>query len=380
MNVSVRISLLGAIAFAVLAAAASPALARDVPRGFFGTVYDGAIADAPASLQEQQFSAMSRAGVESVRAVFVWAAAQPQPGTAFDFTASDSLVRRADEHGMAVLPVVMGTPQWAALKPGDISSPPTSVSDYAAYIRALVLRYGNHGSFWSANPRLPYRPIAYWQIWNEPHLRLYWDAPGWERGYGALLRAASHAAKSADSGARIVLAGLTGAAWDALGSLYRNSRVRGTFDVAALQTYTGSASNLLKAVHLFRRVLRAHGAGRMPMWLTEMGWPAAQGKIRVPVYQRTIATTDRGMAQRLSAGYNLMARVRARNNARIARVFWYTWASPYRPSSDPGTGMFRYAGLVRYDGHAVRATPSLRAYARAAHAHESTHRRKARHA
>jgi polysaccharide biosynthesis protein PslG len=166
------------------------------------------------------------------------------------------------------------------------------------------------------------------------------------------------------------LAGMTGASWDALASLYGKGRVRGAFDVAALQTYTGTALHLLHAVHLFRGVLIRHHARRLPLWITEMGWPAAQGRIRVPPYQRTIATTDRGMAARLEAGYALITREWRRANALVSRVYWYTWASPYAPSRDPGTGIFRYAGLYRYNGSNFVATPSFRAYERSARQHE----------
>ncbi len=358
------------LALAALLAAGPAAAARDVPRGFYGVVYDGAARQAPLDVQRLQFAAMRRAGVESVRAVFSWAAAQPERGGAIDFGATDELVGLASEQRISLLPVIIETPEWARLRPSRDASPPRRAADYASYVRALVRRYGHGGSFWAQHPELPYRPLSYWQIWNEPHLRLYWDAPRWQRGYGALLRAAHRAARAADRRARIVLAGMTGASWDALASLYREGRVRGSFDVAALQTYTGTALHLLHAVHLFRGVLARHHARRLPLWITEMGWPAARGRIRVPSYQRTIATTDRGMAARLKAGYALITRERRRANALVSRAYWYTWASPYVPSHDPGTGIFRYAGLFRYDGSSFVATPSLRAYERSAWHHE----------
>ncbi|HET8673036.1 MAG TPA: beta-galactosidase [Thermoleophilaceae bacterium] len=355
---------------ALLAAGASAAAARNVPRSFYGMVYDGAVRQAPLDVQRFQFAAMRRAGVESVRAVFSWAAAQPQRGGPFDFGATDELVTLASEQRISLLPVIIETPQWARLRPSRDASPPAHPADYARYVRALVARYGHGGSFWAQHPELQYQPLSYWQIWNEPHLRLYWDAARWQRGYGALLRAAHRAALAVDRRARIVLAGMTGASWDALASLYRQGRVRGAFDVAALQTYTGTALHLLHAVHLFRGVLVQHHASRLPLWITEMGWPAAQGRISVPSYQRTIATTDRGMAARLKAGYALITSERRRANALVSRVYWYTWASPYSPSRDPGTGIFRYAGLFRYDGSNFISTPSFRAYARSARQHE----------
>jgi Beta-galactosidase len=348
----------------------SAAAARSVPQGFYGVVYDGAVTHAAPGLQDAQFAQMARAGVESVRTVFSWAAAQPVQGGPIDFAASDQVVSLAARHGMSLLPIVMNAPAWARIDPSNASSPPANSSDYAAYLTALAARYGSSGSFWAEHPGLTRRPLLYWQVWNEPHLALYWDAPDWQKGYGALLRAAHTALRQADSAAHVVLAGLTGTAWTALRSLYARGGVKGQFDVAALQTYTGTAAHLLLAVHLFRRVLARHGAAHIPLWLTEMGWPAARGRIRVPRYQSTIATTDAGMARRLTAGYNVITANRRSPRALVSRAYWYTWSSPYARSSDLGTGIFSFAGLERFNGQSFIRKPAFAAYVRSARAHE----------
>jgi Beta-galactosidase len=349
---------------------AAAASARSVPQGFYGVVYDGAATAAAPAVQDAQFAQMARAGVESVRTVFSWAAAQPVQGGPFDFTASDQLVALAARHGMSLLPIVIYTPEWARLDPHSAASPPADPSAYAQYLAALAARYGSSGTFWAEHPELPRRPVLYWQVWNEPHLTLYWDAPDWQKGYGVLLRDAHAALRQADPRARVVLAGLTGTSWDALQSLYSRGNVKGAFDVAALQTYTGTPAHLLLAVHLFRAVLARHGAARMPLWLTEMGWPAAKGRVKVPSYQRTIATTDAGMGRRLTAGYNVIARNRRSPRALVSRAYWYTWSSPYVRSSDVGTGIFRFAGLERFDGGAFAKKPAFAAYVKSARAHE----------
>jgi hypothetical protein len=358
------------LVLAALLGAAAPAGARSVPQGFYGAVYDGSITQAAPAVQDEQFARMAQAGVESVRTVFSWAAAQPAEGGAFDFTRTDQLVTLASQHGLSLLPVVIYTPEWARLDASTGASPPAQPSDYAAYLSALAARYGSSGTFWQEHPELAKRPIEYWQIWNEPHLRLYWNAGHWQKGYGALLRASHAALRQADPSARLVLAGLTGASWTALQSLYKQGNVKGAFDVAALQTYTGTAQHLLHAVHLFRGVLASHGAARLPLWLTEMGWPAAKGRMKVPSFQQTIATTDSGMAKRLTAGYKLLAHVRRQRNVGVSRIYWYSWASPYTRSAQLGTGIFRFAGLFRYRNGSLVTMPSFTAYERSARAHE----------
>jgi hypothetical protein len=364
---SVRIALPLLLLALIVPASAS---ARAVPQGFYGAVYDGAVTNASPAVQNQQFAQMARAGVESVRTVFSWADAQPVEGGPIDFTQTDQAVALAAAHGQSLLPVVIYSPKWARAAPSFSASPPAHTSDYTAYLQALAARYGSAGTFWAEHPELPRTPIVDWQIWNEPHLRIYWATPDWQKDYGELLRASHTALQQTDPQARVVLAGLTGTSWDALESLYKQGDVKGAFDVAALQTYTGTAAHLLLAVKLFRGVLARHGDSRLPLWLTEMGWPAAQKKIKVPSYQRTIATTKAGMAKRLTAGYKLLSRKRRARNARVSRVYWYTWASPYTASKQKGTGIFRYAGLWSFNGTSFKKQPAYSAYVRMARSQE----------
>ena len=106
---------------ALLALFAAPARAaeRTVPQGWLGVTADGPVrADAPA-----EWDRMVAAGVESVRAAVRWNELQPTAGAPPDFTALDELVAVAASRGLAFLPVVQGTPAWAA--DGSPPRPPT---------------------------------------------------------------------------------------------------------------------------------------------------------------------------------------------------------------------------------------------------------------
>ncbi|MBX5470207.1 MAG: hypothetical protein IRZ21_09955 [Thermoleophilaceae bacterium] len=359
MGVAKITTLAAAAALACLLAAAPAQARRDVPRGFYGAVLDGAVAQAP----DAQWARMARAGVESVRTVFSWEAAQPSPGAPPSFERTDRLVAGAVAHGIEPLPVVIYAPQWARADPTVLESPPRDPAEYASFLAALVRRYGSSGSFWAEHPELPRRPLRYWQVWNEPQLRYQWYTPDFAKGYGALLRAAYKAVKRADPRAKVVLAGATNLAWDALDELYRRGGIHGFFDVAALHPYTSTAERVLRAVALFRAVLRRHGDGRVPLWITELGWPASKGKVRSG---NTLQTTPRGAAARLSRAYDLLARTRRRPAYGVSRAYWYTWASSY----EGGISIFDYTGLYRYAGGRSRATPQLVAYRRSARRHE----------
>jgi hypothetical protein len=349
------------VAVAALLTLAAPAQAR-VPERFFGTMWDREATMAPEAEQDAQWALMAQSGVESVRTVFWWSRAQPLAGQPFDFSETDAMVARAARHDLDLLPIVMHTPSWARRTPGEFGSPPAHLSDYTAYLRGLVRRYGSAGSFWAEHPELPFRPQRQWQIWNEPHIDFYWSTKGrplnsWAPDYARLLKASKQAIETVDPKATIVLAGLADFAWDHYERLSR-SKVGRHFDVAAINLFTSRPRLLLKGIRRFRAALRRGGAARKPLWVTETTWPAGKNRVRVPkpLWQRAWYTTDAGMAHRLRGAYRLAARSRAR--LRVGRVYWYTWSSAYRDGD-----LFDYSGLVRYHGGAYEPRPALDAYA-----------------
>jgi hypothetical protein len=180
-----------------------------------------------------------------------------------------------------------------------------------------------------------------------------------------LLKEARRVLDATDPSAKLVLAGLTNDSWNHVRRLYKR-RIRGLFDIAAIQTYSGSPRSALKAISLFRRVMRRYGDGRTPLWATEVSWPAARGRMRVPGGQRTLVTTDRGMASRLGRVFGTLAKKRRLRRYGVGRVFWYTWTSPYRRVSD----IFDFAGLQSYYRGRFRRKPALRAFQRVARRYE----------
>ena len=358
---------------ALLAAAPSAEAAkRRVPRGFFGTVFDGPIKDAGTPLVTQEFGRMASSGVESVRTSFQWTHGEPSHGV-FDFARTDAVVREAAAHGLSVLPVVNGAPRWARQYPSKGGSPPRRASEYTAYLDKLVERYGPKGTFWVEAPDVPKRPIREWQIWNEPNLPYQWYRradEGFRKvapAYGALVRASRKTLRRADPRAKVVLAGLTNRSWTALATLFAHGRIRGQFDVAAVNAYSKVANDFMLIAEAFRKVLRRNGHTRTPIWITEFTAPAAKGRIRVAPYQKRFMTTDRGMASLVKSAYRAFA-TRGLRRLRIKRAYWYTWASSYRPGAR--LGFFEFSGLRRFSGNSVRDRPALRAYRTSAQRYE----------
>jgi Beta-galactosidase len=365
-SVNRALLLLAVVAVLLAAVPVAEASQRRVPHGFYGVMWDRGATGGPDADQAAQWNLMARSGVESVRTEFSWARAQPEAGQPPSFAATDRVVALAAARNIKLLPIVIATPGWAAREPSrGRASPPARVEDYTAYLAALVRRYGPQGSFWDERPDLPRRPLREWQIWNEPHLDVYWYAQGgdrsaWAAEYVALLRESKRTIKSIDPGATVVLAALADASWRVLTKLYR-AGVRGTFDVAAINIFTARPGFVMAAVRLVRRVLRREHQRRMPIWVTETTFPAGKGRVSRPPlsWQQNWYTTDRGMAARLRQLYRLGMRNRRR--LRLGRIYWYTWASAYDGQDD----LFEYAGLLRY-GSSLSPRPALLAYARSA--------------
>jgi hypothetical protein len=338
----------------LLAAAPASAGARQVPQGWLGVVADGPMTSSN-DPRDAEWDMMAASGVESIRTAFYWPTAQPSESAPPDLAHWDSIVLAAAKRHLPVLPIVAGTPRWAGTRPGDETSPPRDPALYGNLLRTLVARYGPAGSLWVEHPDVPAEPIRAWQIWNEPNLTRYWSRQPFARSYVKLLKAAHAALKSADPGAKVILAGLPNESWVALRQVYKAGG-RKLFDAVALHPYTGKPRNVIKLAEFARREMRRHHDPRKPIWITELSWPAAKGKTKNTT---GFETTDKGQAKRLREGLKRLAR--ARKRLRIERVYWYTWLS-----REGSPNSFDYSGLRRIRNGQEIDAPALDAFRDAA--------------
>src|SRR5690348_13963311 len=150
------------------ASTSAPAGTRPVSGPLIGAMFDGPVLAGNVSLGGQAALAVS-SGAESIRTVVDWSRLEPTKGGPIQYADLDRLVATTAARGLTLLPVVERTPRWDAAVPGNAGSPPRTLLPFAAFLTALVKRYGPDGSFWAAHPSLPRVPIRMWQIWNEPH-------------------------------------------------------------------------------------------------------------------------------------------------------------------------------------------------------------------
>ena len=359
--------------------------AKPVPSSFIGVVADGPLLTDPTVDYAKQLDTMVTAGVQTLRTSFNWSGIQPyetsaqvppalrdrfqdEGGTPTDFTETDRLVSTAAARRVVVLPVLITAPGWASRSPGHLASPPSDFGAYARFAAVMVHRYGPAGSFWRENPELPKLPIRHWQIWNEPSFQQFWSDQPWAPDYVKLLKRAHKAIKAADPRAKVVLAGLPNRSWTALGKIY-DAGGRGQFDVAAFHPFTDKVSGVRTILKRDRRVMAAHGDRRKPLMVTELSWTAAKGKTHITYGNEQTAS---GQAQRLTAAYKMLAKLRKR--LRIERAYWYTWASYDRDEFYP----FDWAGLIKVKGKTTTEKPAFKAFRRTALEHERCHSKRLR--
>jgi Cellulase (glycosyl hydrolase family 5) len=338
-----------------------------------GVTFDGPVLVTNVGAQVDQAVA---SGVESLRVAVDWAQAQPY-ATAAQVPASqkgqfqmlggvptrigglDLIMSAAAKRQVSVLPVVEYTPGWDATHPGNHASTPKSAAPYAAFMAALVKRYGPGGTFWSQHPQLPKDPVHMWQVWNEPHFTSYWTTQPFAPSYVALLKAAHDAIKTADPSAKVVLAGLADFSWQYLAQIYRQPNARSLFDIVAIHPYTARPQGVITILQRARQVMDKYGDGGKPILATEVTWPSSEGKAPP---QFGVSTTEAQQAQRIAQVMPLLQANRRKLG--LMGFYWYTWVGNESPSKHPYG--FDFAGLKKFVIGKTTVKPALAVFAQQA--------------
>lgn len=218
-------------------------------------------------------------GLTWLRQPVAWAEIEPTPGQ-FDWSKLDRVVGQIANlpYKVKLILVLQTTPAWT--RPADTPSttPPTEVSDFGNFARALAKRYGDH--------------IDTYQIWHEPNLSANWGNTFVDpNAYADLLREAALNIRAADPQAIILTAALAPTLENGplnlnelayLDQLYQAKADR-WFDIVAGQAYGFDAEPTdptrpdtlnFSRLELLRQVMLAHGDANTPIWATAFGWNA----------------------------------------------------------------------------------------------------------
>jgi hypothetical protein len=333
------------------------------PRDFFGIGPQTVTTPTDASY-------MKAGGIESVRLPISWASVQPTRNGGYQWGGFDEAVATLANAGLRVFPVIEATPPWLARDSRTLPLNARQRSAWRAFLKALVARYGPRGEFWAERmpgvvqyqPAVPRPlPIRKWQIWNEANF-FYFTYPVSPGRYARLVTLSSQAIKSADPGAKVILAGLFGEpkttgtrgmdATDFLRALYRKPGLKSRFDGVALHPYAVFPEDLEEMVEGTYEVMReAHD--RPAFYITEMGW-GSQNNFKIVAFEQGI----RGQVKQLKASYTYLLENQRRLN--LKGVYWYSWKDLADSCSFcDSVGLFRA-------GPKFRAKPAWHAFVRIA--------------
>jgi hypothetical protein len=360
----------GATAVAVALCGVAAPSAAALPGNFWGVAPQ-------ATPTPEQFQRLKRGGVDSVRIPIEWGAVQASAEGGFSWNGTDALVAGAAAAGIEVLPFVTGAPSWAVkpaiVNPAAHSFAPLSLpvrtakqkSGWTNFLTEVVRRYGPNGSFWAANPAIPYRPIHTWQLWNEENFKYFVARPN-PVEYGTLIKISNPVIKGIDPTAKIVLGGMFATprealyrkkppqayfAADFLEQLYRKMPgIRSKFDGVALHPYTYDWQDITEHVEELREVLKAnHDAGK-GLWITELGW--SSGLPSASNGRNGFEKGPSGQAAQLRGAFSLLERNQARWH--LKQVFWFSVDDrPGACNFCDGSGLF---------GPGFKAKPAWKAY------------------
>jgi len=336
-----------------MAALAAPASASSNP--LFGVV--GVNYPTQADLDRA-----AQGGVGTFRMQFFWGNTEPHPGDRL-YGTTDQLVAEAARAGLTLLPDLSGVPSWISRIP---ARPPIRKARQRAAWRSLLTdfarRYGANGTFWALHPELPKRPIGTWEIWNEPNLGGFWGGKPSARGFARLLKISAAGLRAGDPAAQVLTGGVfpfhtirrTVDMTTYLNALYRVHGVKSSFDALGIHPYSAKPKGVIHWVRVARRIMRRHGDGATPIWVSEFGWVTGGHRLKSSPVKATLGQ----QAGKLTRTYSLLER-RARSLG-IARALWFSYTDHDSPGPDFWTdraGLFTLSGTPK---------PSWYAYARAA--------------
>lgn len=264
-----------------------------------------------------------RAHRPTTRDWFSWQAVEPIKGH-YDFTATDELVKMAQERGLVLLPQVFPYVDWDQRSiPGSKGhSKPHDMEAYKAFLNTLVERYDGDGV--NDMPELIY-PLKYWEILNEPSAGFFDGSP---QEYVKILKESYRAVKAACPACLVLNGGIIN---NPLGIDYFSR----TLDILASDSYC-------KAHNLCFDILSVHsGDGLENVWELNRSL-AARGisrKIWVTEFDLSGATIQE------MAGLFVKNYIRAMASGIVDKVMWFA-VTPDNPFS---SNYNRHA-LINEDG------------------------------
>ncbi len=198
----------------------------------------------------------------------------------YDWSYDDMIVTDMASARLRWEPTLAFAPRWAEvhrsnvlhLKSGRVIAylPPANNGNFAAYATAFMKRYGPHGAFWKANPKLPSVPVTSVEVWNEPDNTHDWGTDINLSDYAQMYETVRTAVHRVDRQARVMTGGL---AWTESSLPRMLKAFRGKpIDALAIHPYAATPSASIKVATDALADMRQYGRGTTPVSANEYGW------------------------------------------------------------------------------------------------------------
>lgn len=327
-------------------------------------VADGLLGLPPDQL-DAELDGIAALGVRWVRLDIQWHRVQPERPGAYDWAETDRIVQALLKHNLQPVAMVSYTPVWARLAECERTAmcAPYDPDDYGRFVAAAAGRYK--------------ASIQYWELWNEPNTKKFFEPGADPDRYANMLKAAYPRIKDANSAAIVITGGTAPAttpndgdmlATDFLRALY-DAGAQQYFDAVAHHPYTNPASpakstpydgwGQLASLH---NIMAAHSDGGKLVWATKYGFPTGgsgnAATARYPEPGSADHVTEARQADLLSDALSAY-----RNLPWAGPIFWYTYRDTKTGSSDTEDNY----GLIRTNGQPKPAYNKLRDLAKNPH-------------
>lgn len=287
---------------------------------------------------------------------FTWSTIEPRPGV-FCWAQTDLWMYGAARAGIQIIAVPDAPPAWAEPNPTTAPTDPAGLRAYTAFVRELLGRYGSYGSFWNHHPTLHPNPIIFVDVWNEPYSRQFWSRSYPDpAGYAAMFEAVVRAARPVAPRARFLLeadtTSLTATGQEPFLAAVLSAQPQIAKDAYAVSVHPYTSNGWgpsvcdtkgnveerrlqLCRIQDVRNILNSHGASRVRLFITELGWSTA-------------AANPSGVSQQVAVRYihETFALLRTRWKGLVSGLIWYDYQSPERDTHR----LNDFYGLVHPDG------------------------------
>jgi hypothetical protein len=229
-------------------------------------------------------ASLYKAGGRVGRADSDWGITEPKAPVRghhrFDWAYDDLVVSEMASARLRWEPTLAFAPRWAEghrsnvlhLSSGRAIAylPPAHNGDFAYYASAFMKRYGPHGAFWQANPKIRYVPVITLEVWNEPDNIYDWGMDINLSNYARMYEVVRTVVHHVDPHARVMTGGL---AWteSSLPRLLKAFRGK-PLDAVAIHPYGATPSQTVTVARDALATMGRYGRGHTPVSANEYGW------------------------------------------------------------------------------------------------------------